>query len=158
MTTARAARFASAYALLRGSADVADLWIQSDWCAQAKAATDKAPVTTHDAHGHAVVNGTADGRRACAWHVTTYTATQGLALIVGTRALGIRLHPAAIAGALLLSAGTHYAADRRVPGGLLQRLADRTGKGRFYRLADHGLNGAWHHGWETLAAIVAAAG
>lgn len=43
----------------------------------------------------------------------------------------------------------------------LEELADKTGKGNFFRLADYGLNGAyaldqaWHEGWETLAALLA---
>ncbi|MEV5383016.1 hypothetical protein [Streptomyces sp. NPDC052721] len=55
----------------------------------------------------------------------------------GARALGIRVHPAAGAAALAISFGTHYAADRRIPGkGLLERIATKTGKGGFYKLAD----------------------
>ena len=44
----------------------------------------------------------------------------------------------------------------------LERFADATGKGAFYRLADHGINGAArmdaavHHGFETVAAAVLA--
>jgi hypothetical protein len=45
MSETRAARFAAAYALLRAAADVADHWVQSDQCAQAKGATDAAPIT-----------------------------------------------------------------------------------------------------------------
>lgn len=79
----------------------------------------------------------------------------------GARVLGIRLHPGAAAAALAVSGITHYIADRRVPDGVLEQLADKTGKGNFFRLADHGLNGAycldsaWHHGWETAAALLA---
>ncbi|WP_254642817.1 hypothetical protein [Streptomyces sp. BV333] len=80
----------------------------------------------------------------------------------GARALGLRVHPAAAAAALAVSFTTHYAADRRVPGkGLLEKIANKTGKGNFYRLASHGMNGAfqldsaWHHGWETVAALIA---
>ncbi|MFC8593080.1 hypothetical protein [Streptomyces atroolivaceus] len=76
----------------------------------------------------------------------------------GAHALGIRVHSAALA----VSFGTHYAADRRVPAkGLLEKIATRTGSGGFYQLASHGLNGAfqldsaWHHGWETVAALIA---
>ncbi|MFG2236149.1 hypothetical protein ACGFNX_40205 [Streptomyces sp. NPDC048723] len=61
----------------------------------------------------------------------------------GARLLGIRLHPGAAAAALVLSGITHYIADRRVPGGVLEQLADKTGKGNFFRLADRGLNGAY---------------
>lgn len=44
---------------------------------------------------------------------------------------------------------------------LLEKIATKTGKGDFYRLASHGMNGAfhldaaWHHGWETVAALIA---
>ncbi|MGY1584694.1 hypothetical protein [Streptomyces sp. MN13] len=44
---------------------------------------------------------------------------------------------------------------------MLERIATKTGKGGFYKLADFGMNGAlhldsaWHHGWETVAALVA---
>ncbi|MFZ3475264.1 hypothetical protein ACODT3_42840 [Streptomyces sp. 4.24] len=161
----RTAAFAAAYALLRAAADVADHWLQSDVCAQTKGATDAVPVTyTHEKTGAETVFGTNGGIRSCAWHVTTYSAAQGLALLGGARLLGIRLHPAAVVGALAVSGLTHYAADRRVPGGLLHRLAVARQKERFYKLADHGMNGAyvmdqaWHHGWEAVAALIAAAG
>jgi hypothetical protein len=42
-----------------------------------------------------------------------------------------------------------------------EKLADKTGKTSFYKLASHGMNGAfrldnsWHHGWETVAAFIA---
>lgn len=158
----RAAHFAAVYALLRAAADYADHWGQSDFDAQAKGATDAAPVTyTHEDTGEVSTVGTHGGRRACARHVIQYTATQGLVLVAGSRLLGIRLHPAAVAAALAVSGVTHYAADRRVPNGLLHRLAKAGGKERFYKLADFGMNGAycldqsWHHSWETLAALVA---
>ncbi|WP_327372330.1 hypothetical protein [Streptomyces sp. NBC_01217] len=44
---------------------------------------------------------------------------------------------------------------------LLEKLADKTGKTNFYKLTDFGMNGAfhldssWHHGWETVAALIA---
>ncbi|AWL36551.1 hypothetical protein B9S66_30855 (plasmid) [Streptomyces sp. SM17] len=44
---------------------------------------------------------------------------------------------------------------------LLERIATKTDKGGFYKLADFGMNGAfhldsaWHHGWATVAAAVA---
>ncbi|MGW1765040.1 hypothetical protein ACWCQL_13315 [Streptomyces sp. NPDC002073] len=160
--TDRAARFGAVYALLRASANAADHWIQDDRCAQVKGATDQAPVTyKHPITEAETTYGTEGGRRACAWHVTTYTATQGVVVLAGSKALGIRLHPAALIAALAVSAATHYAADRRVPEGLLQRIARATGKERFYEMTDHGLNGsylldqAWHHAWETVAAVVA---
>lgn len=156
----RASTFAAAYALLRAAADHADHWGQSDFDAQAKAATDAAPVTYEHGDGRVTVVGTDGGRRACLRHVVQYTATQGLVLVAGTRALGIRLHPAAVAAALAVSGATHFAADRRVPRGLLQRLAEAAGKENFFNLADFGMNGrycldqSWHHSWETLAALL----
>ncbi|MFI7359760.1 hypothetical protein ACIBTP_38240 [Streptomyces avidinii] len=157
----RAATFAAAYALLRAAADHADHWGQSDFDSQAKGATDAAPVTYEHEDGTVTTIGTDGGRRACLHHVIQYTTTQGLVLVAGTRALGIRLHPAALAAALVVSGATHFAADRRVPQGLLQRLAEATGKKNFFNLADFGMNGrycldqSWHHSWETLAALVA---
>ncbi|MGW6916675.1 hypothetical protein ACWGB8_23040 [Kitasatospora sp. NPDC054939] len=148
MTSVRAARFAAAYALLRAAADVADHWIQTDHQAATKG---------HHNHNR---QSSADGRRACAAHVAAYTATQGAVLLAGSRLLGIRLRPGPVAAALVLSALTHYAADRREP---LRKLADATGKGKFVRLADHGMNGAycldqaWHHAFETCAAAIASA-
>lgn len=157
----RSAVFAASYALLRAAADYADHWGQRDVDAQAKGATDDAPVKYTYQDGTTATFGTDGGRRACLHHVLQYTATQGLVLVAGTRILGIRLHPAAVAAALAVSGVTHYAADRRVPNGLLQRLAKKTGKERFFRLAEAGMNGAycldqsWHHSFETLAAAVA---
>ena len=144
-----AARFAASYALLRAAADVADHWVQTDHQAAAKGQ-----------HDHNPGQSSAAGRRACAAHVATYTATQAAVLLAGTRVLGIRLRPGRVAAALALSAATHYVADRREP---LRRLADATGSRAFVRLADHGMNGAycldqaWHHFFETAAALVTAA-
>ncbi|WP_327067806.1 hypothetical protein [Kitasatospora sp. NBC_01302] len=149
MNSVRAARFAAAYALLRAAADVADHWIQSDHQAQTKGQ-----------HDHTEGQSSAAGHRACAAHVASYTATQGAVLLAGGAVLGLRLRPAPVAAALALSAVTHYIADRREP---LRRVADATGKANFVRLADHGMNGAyaldqaWHHAFETAAALIVSA-
>ncbi|MFJ5232369.1 hypothetical protein ACIQBJ_21045 [Kitasatospora sp. NPDC088391] len=143
----RATRFATVYALLRASADVADHWIQTDHQAATKGQQDG--VAGQSA---------AAGRRACAAHVASYTAVQGTALLLANRAFELGLRPSRIAAALLLSAATHFVADRRE---LLRRLAHATRGGRFVDLADGGLNGAylmdqaWHHGFEACAAFVA---
>ncbi|MEV7122141.1 hypothetical protein [Kitasatospora griseola] len=124
-------RFSVALSLIRAAGDVADHWVQSDWCAQVKGATDRSPVTYTDERTDAkTVHGTTDGIKACAWHCCTYTATQGLVLLVGAKVLGVRLRPAAVAGALVISGLTHFASDRRVPGGRLERLAKKAGKAR----------------------------
>ncbi|WEH43966.1 hypothetical protein [Streptomyces sp. AM 2-1-1] len=161
--THRPATFAALLGLTRAASAIGDFWIQDDFCARVKGASDDHPVTYEDpATKEQTTHGTADGRKACLTHCLTYTATQAIVAGVGARVLGIRVHPAAAAAALALSFGTHYAADRRVPGdGLLEKIATKTGKGGFYQLASHGMNGAfqldsaWHHGWETVAALIA---
>lgn len=157
-----AAVFAALLGLGRASAALGDFWVQNDFCARVKGASDDSPVTYEDPQTkEKTTHGTTDGRKACLHHCLTYTATQAVVAGIGARALGIRIHPGAAAAALAVSGVTHYVADRRVPGGVLERLASKAGKGAFYRLADHGMNGAfhldsaWHHGWETLAAVIA---
>ncbi|MDH6107901.1 hypothetical protein P3T36_006360 [Kitasatospora sp. MAP12-15] len=161
--TACTARFAAAYALMRVGADVGDHLVQSDFCARTKGATDAAPVTETDQEGRVIAtHGTAAGRKACAVHCLTYSATQAAVLLLAARTLGLRLRPGQVVAALAISGLTHYAIDRRVPGGVLQRFADATGKGKFFRLADYGINGAYcmdgacHHAFETVAAAVLA--
>lgn len=158
------AAFAALLGLTRAASAIGDFWVQTDFCARVKGASDDIPVTYEDpATKKKTTHGTADGRKACLHHCLTYMATQAIVTGLGARALGIRVHPGAAAAALALSFGTHYIADRRVPGeGLLEKLADKTGKTNFYRLTDFGMNGAfhldssWHHGWETVAALIAA--
>jgi len=155
--------FAALLGLTRAASAIGDFWVQNDFCARVKGASDDSPVTYEDPQTkEKTTHGTADGQKACLHHCLTYTATQAIVVGLGARALGIRVRPAAGAAALALSFGTHYLADRRVPGdGVLEKLAIKTGKGNFYRLADFGMNGAfhldstWHHGWETLAALIA---
>ncbi|MET9183243.1 transcriptional regulator [Kitasatospora aureofaciens] len=166
MNTTTAARFAAFYALLRLGADLGDHWVQSDHQAVTKGHHDHIPGQT-----------SAAGRRACAAHVTSYVATQAAVLLAGSKLLGLRLGPARVAAALAVSAATHYAADRRLP---LARLAKAVGKGNLYAMGtpahpDHPVNAkggyapvlgtgayaldqAFHHGWETLAAAIAAGG
>ncbi|WP_328335793.1 hypothetical protein [Streptomyces sp. NBC_00455] len=143
MSHRNAAAFAALLCLTRTGSKLGDFWIQSDFCAQVKGASDDHPVTYKDpATKKTTTHGTADGRRACLHHCLTYTATQAIVAGAGARALGIRIHPVAAAAALAVSFGTHYAADRRVPDrGLLERLASKTGKGGFYKLADFGMYG-----------------
>ncbi|WP_105973635.1 hypothetical protein [Streptomyces geranii] len=159
----RPAAFAALLGLTRAASAIGDFWVQSDYCARVKGASDDFPVTYADpVTDEKTVHGTADGRTACLHHCLTYTATQAIVAGLGARALGIKVHPGAAVAGLALSLGTHYIADRRVPGeGALEAIATKTGKGGFYRLADFGINGAfhldsaWHHGWETVAALIA---
>lgn len=158
--TARAARFATGYALLRAAAAIGDMWVQTDTCARIKGATDTNPVIDHDEETGAeiAVHGTREGQLACLHHCATYTATQAAALLVGSRVLGLRLKPGRVAAALAVSFATHYVADRRRP---MARLAEATGKKAFYdRLSpvcgQFELDQAWHHGWEAAAALILA--
>ncbi|EXG79163.1 DUF3307 domain-containing protein [Cryptosporangium arvum] len=97
------------------------------------------------------------GRIACFLHVATYTATALVALLAAAWRTGLELSPAATVAGLLVSAVTHYIADRRTP---LRIIADRIGSGPFYRLNTAGMNGAylldqsWHIGWLFVAALV----
>lgn len=149
MTTTTAARFAAVYAVLTASHEAADYWVQQDGDAVAKGR-----------HG-------AEGRAACARHVASYTVTQGLALAAAGRYLGLRLTWRRAAAGLVVSAVTHYAADRCAghwrddtdDAPALVRFAHRSGKGQWLT-RDPGagplLDQAWHKAWIALAAAVTA--
>lgn len=137
----RLARFIVAAAALTAAHQVADHWIQTDHQARTKGGR---------------------GRRAqmaCARHVATYATTQALAMVGAARWLSVPLTGRWTGAALVLSAVTHYVADRREP---LRKMAKATGRGPFYGLASGGLNGAylldqsWHYGWIFAAALLAA--
>lgn len=108
--------FAAAFAALYAGHHLGDYWIQTDHQAQRKGAAGRS------------------GQVACLAHVVSYTITQG-ALLALVLSLGPgRPSAAQVAGALLLSAVTHYAADRREHG-LMFRLARLLpGKARFLQL------------------------
>lgn len=89
-----AARFATAYAALMGGHEVGDYLVQTDAQAGAKGA-----------HSH-------EGRVACASHVASYTATQGAALAVLNRRLGLGITPGRALAGLAVSGVTHYLVDR----------------------------------------------
>lgn len=89
-----AARFATAYAALMGGHEVGDYLVQTDAQARGKGA-----------HTH-------EGRVACAGHVVSYTATQGAALAVLNRRLGLGIKPGRALAGLAVSGVTHYFVDR----------------------------------------------
>lgn len=146
-----AARFAAAYAALTGAHEWGDYLIQNNKDAVRKG--DPGPA----------------GRAACARHVFTYTLTQAAALAAADRAFNLRLNWKRAAAGLTLSAVTHYVADRcaehwddtsdQAPA--LVRAAHAMGK-TGWLTKDHRagalLDQAWHKGWITLAAAVAATG
>lgn len=139
--TSRAARFAATFAGLYAAHMVADHWVQTDQ----QACTKGKPGW--------------DGRLACAQHVATYTAVAMLTAVGLNRALKLGLGWRGIAAGQAISAVTHYWADRRVP---LERLADVTGHGDFYRRGEHlgrgsyALDQSWHIGCLAVAALVTA--
>lgn len=145
--TSPAAQFAAAYAALTAAHEVADHWVQID--TQAAAKGDPGPA----------------GRRACAAHVATYTATQAAALYAANRRLRLGIRPSRMAAALAVSAITHYAADRQAghwrdeqPRGIAQ-LAAVTGHAGWLQRdpqSPYLLDQAWHKGWIALAAAIAA--
>lgn len=92
---------------------VADHWVQNDGDAQLKGKRGNV------------------GRRACARHVASYTATAALALAAVHRATGGRLPLGRTVAGLALSAVSHYVIDRRAP---LRLAAEWTGSGDFYQL------------------------
>lgn len=142
-----ASRFAAAYAALTAAHEVADHWVQIDAQAVAKGEPGRA------------------GAVACAKHVTTYTATQGLALYAADRLLGLRLNWGRAAAGLAISAATHYVADRQgghwrdpEPHGVV-RLAAVTGHAGWLQRdpgAGYLLDQSWHKGWIGVAAAVVA--
>jgi hypothetical protein len=110
--TSAAAAFAAVFIALAAAHGVGDHWVQSSHQALHKGDPGW------------------PGRRACAAHVATYTATQAAALLLAWTVLGLPLRPAGAACALTISALTHYAADRRTP---LRRLALLLGKAGYLR-------------------------
>lgn len=150
--SSRVAVFAAVFIALYVGHLVGDLWVQTHRQALGKAAAGW------------------PGRRACAWHVVTLTATITTALAAVALVTGMRLHSAPVAAGLIVNAVSHYAADRRVP--LMQIagwLEPAAGKLTFYRLGAprpgrddnptlgtgaYQLDQAWHVGWLFIAALV----
>jgi hypothetical protein len=108
------------------------------------------------------------GRRACAAHVVTYTATTAAVVAAVWWAFALPISPVGFALGQLVSALTHYLADRRAP---LARIATRVGKAGFYSLGAlregrddnptlgtgaYALDQSWHHAWLAIAAVLTA--
>ncbi|MFJ3545422.1 hypothetical protein ACIPQH_25040 [Streptomyces rubiginosohelvolus] len=147
--TSAAARFAAAYAALTAAHEVGDYLVQRDADATAKGRPGP------------------EGAAACRRHVLSYTATQGAALWAANRYLNLRITPARAAAALLVSAATHYAADRCAghwaetgdDAPFLVRAVHACGKSTWLTrdpAAGALVDQAWHKGWIALAAAVAA--
>ena len=118
---------AAVYAVMYAAHGIGDHWVQTDRMARDKGLPGW------------------DGRRACAVHVATYTATMAVALVavaIGTAvAVGLPwwsgawviLSPWYFAGAMALTAVTHYVIDRRTP---LERAAIATGHRGFLAVGE----------------------
>jgi hypothetical protein len=96
------------------------------------------------------------GRWNCAKHVASYTATGVIALVALAAVTG--WHPGLwpLVAGLLVSAVTHYVADRRTP---LLAMAYRIGKTRGWVENGGGayaLDQSWHYGWLFVAALLIA--
>lgn len=105
--------FAAVLPALLVAHTVADHWVQS----------------SHQA-GHKGLPGW-PGRRACAAHVASYTVVTSLVTGLLWWALALPVHPVGFVLGQVISAVTHYWADRR---STLAWLARLLGKGEFYRL------------------------
>jgi hypothetical protein len=130
--------------------DVADHWLQT--------------------HGQALAKGGPGwaGRLACVRHVVTYTAATAGAVVLVWLLFGLRVHPVGFVAGQVVSAVSHYWADRRTT---LAALAGRVGKGEFYRLGlprpgrddlvtlgtgAYALDQSWHRAWLLAAALITA--
>jgi hypothetical protein len=152
--TDRLALFAAVFVTLYAAHQVADHWVQTDYQARTKGDPGW------------------KGRWACFDHVVWYTVTAMAALALLATATGATADtfngPQVIAG-MLISAVTHYIADRRAP---LARIAGWAGLADFYTLGKqregrddnltigtgaYALDQSWHYGWLFVAALVIAA-
>lgn len=147
-----AGSFAAVFTALYVAHQVADHWVQSHHQACTKGSPGRA------------------GRVACAAHVTSYTATAVAVLALTGWGVGVHLPVLRVAAGLLVSAVSHYWADRR---STLARLAAVLGKSGFYALGSprpgrddnpslgtgaYALDQSWHIGWLWIAALVIAGG
>lgn len=129
---------------------VADHWVQTEHQAADKSRRDNA------------------GRAACARHVASYTATTAAAVLILWSAFGLDITWLGFAAGQMVSAVTHYWADRR---STLAWLAALAGHAPFYALGApregrddnpslgtgaYALDQSWHWGWLGVAAFLTA--
>jgi len=108
------------------------------------------------------------GRLACARHVASYTAVTALVVLLLWSVFDLGITWQGFAAGQLVSAVTHYWADRRFT---LARLAALTGRAEFYTLGAprpgwddnpslgtgaYALDQSWHWGWLGVAAFLTA--
>ncbi|MDX6584717.1 MAG: hypothetical protein QOI10_3901 [Solirubrobacterales bacterium] len=136
-----AARFAALYVAMLGAHNIADYWAQ----------------TTHQATNkgrHGNVHENAAGHRACLAHVAIYTLGGTITVCTVNKILSLDTTWRNILTGQLISAASHYFADRRHT---LRTLAHRTGRGQFYD-SDGGplLDQSWHTTWLAISALATA--
>ena len=107
------AAFGAVFLSLYIAHGVADHWLQTDWQANRKGQRDSV------------------GRLACAMHVANYTVATCTAALAAILLFDLDVSPWGLLAGQIISATTHYWADRRYT---LEWLCDRLGKGEFYRL------------------------
>ncbi|MEU7004470.1 DUF3307 domain-containing protein [Nonomuraea sp. NPDC046570] len=149
--TGDVAAFAAVFVALFAAHSVGDHWVQTHKQACGKGAP------------------TVAGRLACAMHVCTLALTKLAALAAVAAVTGLPLDLLPLLLGLAVDGLSHYWADRRTT---LARLAERIGKGDFYRLgaprpgtgdAPHlgtgayALDQSWHIGWLFVAALIISA-
>lgn len=130
--------FAISFIALYAAHQVADHWVQTQHQADHKGQPGRA------------------GRLACLAHVTTYTITQAVALLVVLAVTGYDPNPWLVTAALAVSAATHYVVDRRTP---LRRMAMALRKSPAWLDKGGGmyaLDQSWHIGWIFVAALILA--
>lgn len=148
--TSPALLFSLAFAALYAAHMVADHWTQTRHQAMTKARPDWS------------------GRWSCAAHVITYTLTALAFLAAASWRTHAPLNPGRCAVALLVSAFSHYYADRRTG---IERLARLIGKQGFFDLGApragrddnptlgtgaYALDQSWHIAWLFISALIIA--
>lgn len=135
----KAIRFSVLFAVRFGGHQFADYWLQTDHQS-----------TTKDKPGLA-------GALPCLRHVLTYSLVNAGAVALANKVFGLGLSARGQVAGELISALSHYAADRREYG-LLFPLADGLKKGFYlrHRGGQPDLDQSWHHVFNTTAAGVTA--
>lgn len=137
----RATKFAAVAAVRHAAHHLGDYWAQTNQQAITKGKPGRSGVL------------------ACLGHVATYTAVNAAAVAVANKAFGLGLSWRAQLAGEVVSAVTHYLADRR-DHGILPTVARVTGSAQFYaNTAEHGpqlLDQAWHQTFNAVAAAVTA--
>ncbi|HEY3481072.1 MAG TPA: hypothetical protein VGL02_19435 [Streptomyces sp.] len=133
-----AIRFGVVSAVRSAAHQLADYWVQTDHQAVTKGKPG------------------AEGGMAALAHVASYSLVSAAAVAGANRLFGLGLSVRGQVLGELISATSHYAADRREHG-LLFPLARRLGKGDFLERGGAPLlDQSWHHAWNTAAAAATA--